>query len=58
MKIRKSKENEQWKGLRSVSLYDNIETSALVKQRDFERRTANAVEYASVYVQGTVPEYA
>jgi len=33
MKIRKNEENEQWKGLRSVSLSDNIETSALVKQR-------------------------
>jgi hypothetical protein len=33
MKVRKSEENEQWKGLRSVSLSDNMETSALVKQR-------------------------
>jgi len=31
--VRKSEENEQWKGLRIVSLSDNIETSALVMLR-------------------------
>ena len=40
MKIRKSEENDQWKGLRSFSLSVNMETSALVKQRRNGKVTA------------------
>ena len=40
MKVCKSEENEEWKGLRSVSLSDNIETSAMFKQQRNGKVTA------------------